>query len=97
MWSLSSCVALPHSTLISHSGLGLENGEHLNIKMFSKVRVTCQNINLVAGKCNCCCCCRRCGQVQTQTEISAASHHLGRRGDSLLLQGEVQELSEGNV
>ena len=43
------------------------------------------------------CCCRRCGQVPAPAEISSAPHYLGRRGDRLLFQREVQELSEGNV
>ena len=33
---------------------------------------------------------RRCGQVPDTTEVSPAPHHLGRGGDLLLLQGEVQ-------
>ena len=40
---------------------------------------------------------RRCGQVQAAAEVPAAENDLGRRGDGLLLQGEIAELAQGNV
>ena len=40
---------------------------------------------------------RRCGQVPAAAEVPVAQDHLGRRGDGLLLQGEVAKLAQGNV
>lgn len=34
------------------------------------------------------------GQVPTETQVSAAEDHLGRRGDHLLLQGEIPRRSQ---
>jgi hypothetical protein len=42
-------------------------------------------------------CTRSCGQVQAAAEVPAAPNHLGRGGDRLLLQGEVEKLPQGHV
>jgi len=38
---------------------------------------------------------RSCRQISTATQTSVAEEHLGRRGDDLLLQGEVAPGPEG--
>jgi len=38
---------------------------------------------------------RRSGQVSAAQEVSPAEDHMGRRGDRLLFQGEVEERAEG--
>jgi len=37
----------------------------------------------------------RSGQVSAAQEVSSAEDHMGRRGDRLLFQGEVEERAEG--
>lgn len=60
-----------------------------------KVGSCAKTLISLIGNFNYICVPRRRGQVPTPKEIPAASHHLGRRGNRLLLQGEVPQLSEG--
>ena len=60
-----------------------------------KVGSCAKTLISLIGNLNCICVPRRRGQVPTPTEIPAAPNNLGRRGDRVLLQGEVQELAEG--
>ncbi len=40
---------------------------------------------------------RRCGQVPPPPQAPPSAHHLGRGGDGVLLQGEVEEPAQGDV